>query len=130
MAPKTNKLAFGLCLVGMVSYWLLNLFDRVFLGKHAINQVLLGSELGIWCAFFSHFVLRDQIFAHIRRLIYEEPSLSRSQAVSYGIKGSAVVACAILITCAVGCLLRAQKLLKQEWLINLRDTCGEEFETD
>ena len=130
MAPRSNKLAFSLCLFGAMSFWILNLVDRVVLGKHTLNQVILGSELGIWCAFFSHFVLRDQIFAHFNRITSQEPAFGRTEALRTGLLGSAVVACAVLVTCAVGTIMRSFNKLEQEWLINLRDTCGEVYETD
>ena len=34
------------------------------------------------------------------------------------------------ITCAVGFIMSASGKLQQEWLVNLRDACGEEFEVD
>ena len=46
-------------------FWPLTVFDRVKLGKHALNQVLMGSLFGIWCACFNHFVLRDFVYNHV-----------------------------------------------------------------
>ena len=43
MRPSTHKLAFALVCLLAVAFWVMNLVDRVFLGKHTINQVLLGS---------------------------------------------------------------------------------------
>jgi acid phosphatase family membrane protein YuiD len=68
MSVSTHKLTFGVATVVAMTFWLLSLFDRMFLGKHTLNQVILGSQLGIWCAFFSHFVLRDSIFSHFTRI--------------------------------------------------------------
>ena len=79
---------------------------------------------------FAHFVLRDQVYAHFSRLSFEAPGVKVGEAVRYGATGSALIASSILITCIVGAVKAAQSELKQEWLMNLRDTCGEEFETD
>jgi len=71
MSVSTHRLAFGVATVVAMTFWLLSLLDRIFLGKHTLNQVVLGSQLGIWCAFFSHFVLRDSIFSHFTRITYK-----------------------------------------------------------
>ena len=68
MSPRTHPCSFIAISLVTISFWLFNLYDRVALGKHGINQVLLGSQLGIWCAFFSHFVLRDTIFSHFTKV--------------------------------------------------------------
>ena len=68
MTPKTHKLVFVLVSFCAIGFWFLNLFDRVFLGKHTLNQVFLGSQIGIWSACFAHFVLRDSIYSHFNKL--------------------------------------------------------------
>ena len=130
MQARTHKLAFALVSLFAVTFWLAQLYDRVFLGKHTINQVILGSQLGIWCAFFSHFVLRDSIFAHITKLTGKVQKLTRAKALKYCLYGILCVMLPILITVLVGITMNATKGLKQEWLINLRDTCGENFDVD
>jgi len=42
--------------------------DRLFLGKHSLDELIFGSSLGFWSALFCHFVLRDWIFAHISEI--------------------------------------------------------------
>mmetsp|Transcript_29348 Transcript_29348/g.36449 ORF Transcript_29348/g.36449 Transcript_29348/m.36449 type:complete len:209 (+) Transcript_29348:561-1187(+) len=131
MSPRSNPCFFVVLTLVTVSFWLLNLYDRVFLGKHGINQVLLGSQLGIWCAFFSHFILRDILFSHFTKLTYKPGTLAtRAHAFRYAGFGTAVVTLSISVTCVVGAAMATQGILKQEWLVNLRDTCRQEFETD
>ena len=43
-------------------------FDRLFLGKHTLNQVFLGSQLGFLTALFLHFCVRDILFNHIHTI--------------------------------------------------------------
>ena len=124
MTAKTHKLIFTLVSLLAVTFWIMNLYDRVFLGKHTLNQVVLGSQLGIWCAFFSHFVLRDSIFAHITKLTGKAQELTRAKAIKYCLYGSLCVVLPILVTVLIGYTMNATQGLKQEWLINLRDTCG------
>ncbi len=112
MSPLANKLLFTLVATTAISFWFMNLFDRVFLGKHTLNQVLLGSELGIWCAAFSHFVLRDQIFAHFKRVTFDAPGIDKAEAVKLGIKGTAIFTLPVLVTCIVGQIMATQKTLK------------------
>ena len=77
MTPKTHKLAFILVSLCAISFWLLNLFDRIFLGKHTLNQIFLGSQIGIWNAFFVHFVLRDSIYSHFNKLTNKVDCLTK-----------------------------------------------------
>lgn len=40
---RTHKLAFVMVFTLACGFWLLNLFDRIWLGKHTLNQIVLGS---------------------------------------------------------------------------------------
>ena len=59
--------------------WLLGLFvaltwsavmplSRYYLGVHSLDQILLGTCLGIWGGLVSHFLLRDNIMNLIKRI--------------------------------------------------------------
>ena len=65
MSVRSNTCSFVTISLVAIFFWLFTMYDQVALAKHSIDQVLLGAQIGIWCACFSHFVLRDQIFAHI-----------------------------------------------------------------
>lgn len=58
MSPINNQfrnLRFLITLVIALTFSGLLTFSRVYLGVHAIDQVLLGSLYGIWLALFYHF---------------------------------------------------------------------------
>ena len=131
-SPKSHIFTFLTVLLVTITFWLAQLYDRVFLGKHGINQVILGSQLGIWCACFSHYVLRDCVFAHITRLTQKTNAQLSSyrEPLSYIGFGSAVILTSVAITCIVGLVMNASGKLQQEWLINIRDACGEKFDVD
>lgn len=54
-----HKLAFTLILLAVLSFHAVTFANILFLGKHTLNEGLLGTLLGNWAACFSHFVLRD-----------------------------------------------------------------------
>lgn len=43
MTPRSHPFTFVFTCLFTIAFWLFNLYDRVFLGKHGLNQVLLGS---------------------------------------------------------------------------------------
>ena len=130
MTPRSHPISFVLVSLAAVSWWLTTLFDRVFLGKHTLNQIVLGSQLGIWCACFQHFVFRDLLFSHINKITSDPAQLARGTAIKYCLKATFIICLTILVTFAVGFTMNSAATLKQEWLVNLRDTCGEVYEQD
>lgn len=76
--PTSHTLLFVFTSLLTISCWLFVLYNRVFLGKHTLNQIVLGSQLGIWTAFFSHFVLRDSVFSHITKLTHKVETMTSS----------------------------------------------------
>ena len=63
--------------------------------------------MGIWCAFFCHFVLRDSIFAHITKLTAKTCELTRSKAIKYSLWGSICVLLPVLVTTLIGTIMNA-----------------------
>ena len=49
-------------------YAVLMSYSRVFLGAHSVDQVIFGSLIGTWAAFFSEFFLRDPITEEMTNL--------------------------------------------------------------
>ena len=127
---RSHPVIFSLLVLLVITFWPLIVYDRIVLGKHTLNQVLLGSQTGIWCAFFSHYVLRDFIFSHVRRVTSAGTKLDSQTARSY-IMGSTLIVMAVYsLYLIVGFICQATHQLQQTWLINLRDTCGEHYEVD
>ena len=125
-----NKLAFGLISLLCVSFWLSIVYDRILLGMHTLNQVVLGSQVGIWCALFTHFVLRDHVHRHISNLTSKTNELTKAKAIKYAAWGSFCVLGAILVTVAVGMAMASAGRVEQEWLVNMQRTCKVEYEVD
>ena len=47
-------------------YWLVSIpITRIVLGVHSFDQVVFGSTLGVWNGLLCHFLLRDNLIAHI-----------------------------------------------------------------
>ena len=44
-------------------------YSRMFLGVHSINQVLFGSQLGVWFGITSHFIVREPFMTLSENLI-------------------------------------------------------------
>ena len=74
------------------TYWPMVVYDRIVLGKHTLNQVLLGSQIGFWCACFSHFCLRDFIYSHVTEIINGEARLTKEKAIKYTITAAKLAA--------------------------------------
>ena len=130
MTPKSNPKTFVAVLILALSFWLFSVFDRIYLGMHALNQLLLGSQVGIWCALFCHFVLRDSIFAHIAKLCHEKGVLEKRRALKYVLVATLVVILTILVSLIIGYIMIGSYSVEQDWLRNLRDACGENFKVD
>ena len=112
MSVSTNKLAFAVISSLCIAFWLMNLCNRIYLGKHTLNQVILGSQLGIWCAFFSHFVLRDSILSHFTKLTNKEKELTRAQAFRYSLWGTFYMLIAVGATVTIGLIMESTGALK------------------
>merc|ERR1719242_2429031 len=76
---STRKLA--IMILGFsLPYQALIVTDRLYLGKHTLNQTLFGSLLGLWLATCLHFCLRDKIYHHISLITNAPLGLSEVDA--------------------------------------------------
>ena len=78
-------------LVLPICYWPFIVYSRLFLGKHTLDQVFLGSQLGFLLALFMHFCMRDLIFSHITRITDLSRPLTSRKILWYFGNASAVV---------------------------------------
>jgi len=53
----------------IVPFCMLNGFSRLYVGVHGLNQIVFGGCLGIFCAFYSHFVVRKPLMQHVEDLL-------------------------------------------------------------
>ena len=53
----------------ILPFCFLNAFSRLYVGVHALNQIVFGAFLGIFCAFLSHFIVRKPLMRHIEKLL-------------------------------------------------------------
>ena len=44
-------------------------YSRLFLGVHALDQVLYGSLLGLWIALSIHYLIRKDLVTHLQRVL-------------------------------------------------------------
>lgn len=57
-----SSIAYFLTL-GCLIIWLTIIpYSRILDGVHSIDQVVIGPVLGIWCALFMHFLVRDNLY--------------------------------------------------------------------
>ena len=80
--------------------------------------MILGSEVGIWCAFFAHFVLRDQVFIFFRKLTHDLPQVDSSRALKYILIGTGIIGGSLLFTCIIMAIMGNTFEYEQLWLIN------------
>ena len=73
-------------------------YDRLFLGKHTLDQVALGTLLGIWTAFFIHLCFRDKIFSHITEITIGPGALSSQKAIRYILNAFGIASCLYGVT--------------------------------
>ena len=95
MNSKTSSnspYAFAAMLLLFFTYWPMVVYDRIVLGKHTLNQVLLGSQIGFWCACFSHFCLRDFIYSHVTEITNGEARLTKEKAIKYTLTAAKLAA--------------------------------------
>ena len=112
------------------TYWPTVVFDRIVLGKHTLNQVVLGSLVGFWSASFAHFCLRDVIFHHVNNISNGKMKVSFKDAKEYA-KTATLIFLSLFTTAVIVAYLSAyQATIEQAWLVNLTNTCGKHFETD
>ena len=114
---------FGLTSLLCVGFWLLIVYDRIVLGKHTLNQVFFGSQVGIWCALFSHFCMRDLIFRHITRLTHEKPD-AQIKAFKYILCASLLTLTCVLLTVITGLVMASDlaggSKVDPQWFLNIR----------
>lgn len=106
------------------TYWPMVVYDRIVLGKHTLNQVLLGSQIGFWCACFSHFCLRDFVYCHVTKIINGETRLAKEKALKYTLNAAKFVAVLFSFQVVVAYLGALFLRIDPTWLKNLVNTCG------
>ena len=130
MTIRKNPGALFLFVIFGLIFWPLVVYDRLFLGKHTINQVLLGSLIGFWLASFMHFYIRDMLFNHITNISSSAHRINGQQVAKY----FSIVAAFFIILFAIMSIymyiLAAKVTMEQSWLVNLHETCEYEFEVD
>jgi len=130
MSLKKDPCVFGGLLLFLFIYWPLVTFDRIYLGKHALNQVFLGNQIGIWLALFLHFVVRDTIWNHYSNIT--EKKLSGTQVLCYLATASAIVISGFALISLYMYILGATVDIPQVWLETLTKNCDDkvDFEVD
>jgi len=97
---STRKLA--IMILGFsVPYQALIVTDRLYLGKHTLNQTLFGSLLGLWLATFLHFCLRDKIYHHISLITNAPFGLTDIDTKKYATRAVSSVVIILLIIAAI-----------------------------
>ena len=57
----------------LASYWAISIpITRYVLGVHSLDQIIYGSSLGIWAGLTCHFILRDVVLTHVKRIIHQK----------------------------------------------------------
>ena len=124
MRASTSKVRFGLISLLCVGLWLLIAYERILLGMHTLNQVFFGSQVGIWCAFFTHFCMRDLIFRHITQLTREKAD-EHIKAFKYILSASLIALTCLLLTMITGLVmvsdLAGGSKVEPQRFLNIRD---------
>lgn len=104
------------------------MLNRLFLGKHTLDQVILGALIGIWNATFFHFNLRDVIYSHFVNITNGQQPLEKAQVQKYGMSAFALASSLFLSTVFLA-YFSSTSVIEQAYLRNLKETCGMSFET-
>ena len=67
---STNPILFGVCTAFFFILWAVVGFARLVVGRHKINQLILGTLIGAWAGCFMHYNIRDHMFLHISQLTW------------------------------------------------------------
>jgi len=124
--PLVFALSIFVSLVLLATTWWAKLTEA----GHTLDQMLLGTELGLWCAFFSHYCLRDTIYSNIRRITSAGDNLSKKEISSYILWASGLVFGSWFMIYMASNISYETNQFNQLWLTNLRDSCGLTFEVD
>ena len=116
----------------MLSFHSVTFTSILFLGKHTLNEGLLGTLIGTWTGCFSHFVLRDSTFNVVSKIANQYGTLQTGkEAIGFCLQGFGVYLAFCLMAGAVSLTMIAKgREYDQEWLKNLRDTCGYDYDVD
>ena len=127
---RKSPIIFTVATIICVIYAFLCAIDRIIEGKHTINQVVLGTLVGYWCACLSHFCFRDALFDHITCVTSKVPRFTAVDAWKYTGISSAMVVIAFSIN-AVLCNFTAHFVkLSQEEVDNAITICDHPYELD
>ena len=74
---SSNPVMFTVCTIALCIFWAVVGFARLVVGRHKINQLILGTFIGAWAGCFLHFNVRDHIYHHISQLTWAGPRVSR-----------------------------------------------------
>ena len=86
-----------MCLLIALFCQSLVVYDRLLLGKHTIDQVLVGTLLGVWLALLCHFCLRDRLYDNITTITGRLGPLSTQIAKKYTLNAFAITSCFYLV---------------------------------
>ena len=92
---------------------------RLFLGRHTIDQLVLGTLLGVWSALFMHFCLRDKIYRHITEITNGPNTLSTQQTLKYTLDAFGIASCFYGITVITVILVKTFSTTDQSYMQNL-----------
>lgn len=117
--PVTKVLLFILVLSAAT----LVAFSRLYLGVHSLDQVLYGALLGTWVALTWHFLIMDDLMAHLQALLSGKDKRFARMAI---ITSVAMLLTYIALICNVE--LRDEKTVvgKAEWAAKIEKECGVE----
>ena len=127
LSITSNSLSFiAISIVG-TAICAITSFDIIVLGRHALNQIVLGAIIGVWVACFQHFVLRDFIYYHIARVTWNGPKLSKEDAGRYGRTAALIGFGIIAIVVSIAIIASQTVVIEQEWLLTTEQVCGYEY---
>jgi hypothetical protein len=92
--------------------------------------VLLGFLVGIWSGLFTHYMLRDCVYSHIRRIANAGDRLTKEETFSYIMHVTFLVSTIYLFTICNGLLSQHINTVEQSWMVNMSERCGVEFDSD
>eukprot|EP00347_Sterkiella_histriomuscorum_P007008 403350595 len=122
---KVKDWKYILGILGIIGYTFIQSFNRLFLGVHAIDQILFGCQLGFWVVFYYHYNIRVNVLVHLKKLIKQNPFENyQINYLQYALRGLLLFTIGFGIQFAAFLFAYYTFETPKDWIIRLAGKCS------